>query len=112
MNYPKFLYKYFTFPLELVQLTVNFLGFLWILENPFEKSSLFFKGSEFKLLREMGFNEELKEAWNGEDWGLFPLRKIGTDWWSMRLENDVVEAIVGEWKLRTIMRRDNEEWKF
>jgi hypothetical protein len=41
---------------------VNFLGFLRILENPFEKSSLFFKGNEFKLLREMGFNEELKEA--------------------------------------------------
>jgi len=100
----------FTFPLESAHRTINCLGFLLILENPFEKASLFFNGSEFK---EVGFNWEVKEAWNGPNWALFRFREIGTEWWSMRLENDVVEAIVGEWKLRSIMRRwESEQWKF
>lgn len=55
------MYK-FTFPLdETVQRTKN-NGFLRVLEDPFEKASLFFNGVEFKPFREVGFAGKLKET--------------------------------------------------
>ena len=55
------MYK-FTFPLdETVQRTEN-NGFLRVLEDPFEKASLFFNGVEFKPFREVGFAGKLKET--------------------------------------------------
>lgn len=49
----KIVIKVYTFPVESAQRTLKGLGFLLILETPFEKASLFFKGSAF---REVGFN--------------------------------------------------------
>lgn len=55
------MYK-FTFPLdETVQRTEN-NGFLRVLEDPFEKASLFFNGVEFKVLREVEFSRKPKET--------------------------------------------------
>ena len=52
-----------TFPLDdTVQRTENCDRSLRVLEDPFEKASRFFDGTEFKLFNEVGFAGKPKET--------------------------------------------------